>query len=194
MLSTLAKPCAGASTVSTQSPNWQWLEQIIRAQRQGRTCLPNNLGLGTARFQALLQQLGLSPLAAPAGDAALARECSELRAELLNLRRDEWDDLHGLLLAHRRGPAADHALMAEVVASACMGSEHLWRDLGLDSRQHLFQLLEYNFPTLTARNVQDMRWKKFFYKQLCEQEGGYICRSPSCEHCPTYHDCFGEER
>ena len=35
----------------------------------------------------------------------------------------------------------------------------------------------HNFPQLARRNTQDMRWKKFLYKQLCEQDGGYVCRS-----------------
>ena len=83
--------------------------------------------------------------------------------------------------------------MAPIVAAACLGGDHLWRDLGLASRQQLRELLQHNFPQLAQRNVNDMRWKKFFYKQLCEQDGGYVCRSPSCEQCPTHHDCFGEE-
>ncbi|MFM8444786.1 MAG: nitrogen fixation protein NifQ, partial [Methylococcus sp.] len=33
-------------------------------------------------------------------------------------------------------------------------------------------------------------WKKFLYKQLCEAEGIYVCRAPSCGECVDYADCF----
>jgi nitrogen fixation protein NifQ len=46
---------------------------------------------------------------------------------------------------------------------------------------------------LKARNDRDMKWKRFFYKQLCNQEGVYTCRSPSCEVCADYVRCFGPE-
>ncbi len=54
-------------------------------------------------------------------------------------------------------------------------------------------MLAYNFPDLVARNSKDMKWKKFLYKQLCEAEGLYVCRAPSCEVCKDYQQCFGPE-
>ncbi|EWC39137.1 nitrogen fixation protein NifQ [Stutzerimonas stutzeri] len=171
--------------------NNAWLAQIIRAQREGRSCLPAYLGLNATRYSELLLCHGLQ---APTGSPvdSLVGERNALREELLALRREEWQALHDLLLAGQD----DHGepAMAAIVAAACLGGEHLWRDLGLDSRAQLYALLMHNFPQLARRNTQDMRWKKFFYKQLCEQDGGYVCRSPSCETCPTYHDCFGEEQ
>jgi nitrogen fixation protein NifQ len=53
--------------------------------------------------------------------------------------------------------------------------------------------MERNFPTLAAKNVHNMKWKKFLYKQLCATEGVYVCRSPSCEVCADYDACFGPE-
>ena len=50
-----------------------------------------------------------------------------------------------------------------------------------------------NFRTLAERNTQDMKWKKFLYKQLCISEGIYICRAPSCEVCVDYAACFAPE-
>ncbi|MDH0427569.1 nitrogen fixation protein NifQ [Stutzerimonas stutzeri] len=171
--------------------NPAWLAQIIRAQREGRSCLPQHLGLDAAQYAELLTRHGLRPPSRSA-DEALLGERDALREELLALRREEWQALHDLLL----GGQDDHGepAMAAIVAAACLGGEHLWRDLGLASRAQLYALLMHNFPQLARRNTQDMRWKKFFYKQLCEQDGGYVCRSPSCEACPTYHDCFGEEQ
>ncbi|WP_313054140.1 nitrogen fixation protein NifQ [Pseudomonas lopnurensis] len=171
--------------------NTAWLAQIVRAQRDGRSCLPKRLGLDAAQYTDLLARHGLRA-AARSADDGLRDERDALREELLALRREEWQALHDLLLSGQD----DHGepAMAAIVAAACLGGEHLWRDLGLDSRAQLYALLMHNFPQLALRNTQDMRWKKFFYKQLCEQDGGYVCRSPSCDTCPTYHDCFGEEQ
>ena len=83
--------------------------------------------------------------------------------------------------------------MAHVVAAGCMASDHLWQDLGLWRRADLTALMRRNFPALAARNVKDMKWKRFLYKQLCEAEGIYVCRAPSCEVCSDYHACFGPE-
>jgi nitrogen fixation protein NifQ len=54
-------------------------------------------------------------------------------------------------------------------------------------------MLQYNFPELAAKNDQDMKWKKFLYKQLCEAEGLYLCRAPSCNVCIDYPKCYGSE-
>ncbi len=168
-----------------------WLALILAAQRDGRTCLPFHLGLDESAFARLLEaRYGLGAahwLAQPAA------ERDALRQELLALRRDEWLELRALLLAGCAAIDPQAEVMASIVAAACLGGDHLWRDLGLASRAQLHELLHAHFPVLAARNVNHMRWKKFFYKQLCEQDGGYVCRSPSCEQCPTYHDCFGDE-
>jgi nitrogen fixation protein NifQ len=74
-----------------------------------------------------------------------------------------------------------------------MGNDHLWQDLGLWSRDYLGLLMTQSFPALAAKNEHDMKWKKFLYKQLCEQAGINTCRSPSCEYCTDYLNCFGPE-
>lgn len=170
-----------------QEPNRVWLEQIVRSQRSGKGCLPYQLGLEMQAHAVLIR------VHFPELDNPSARSEVDLRQELLELRHDEWSELRDLLLAGRSGRDPGEAWMAAIVAAACLGGDHLWRDLGLASRLDLHELLMHNFPHLAMRNTQDMRWKKFFYKQLCEQDGGYVCRAPSCAQCPTYHDCFGEE-
>lgn len=182
-----------AAQAARRSPNADWLEQILLSQRHGHSCLPLHLGLDERTHAALIQARFADLARQYASAPALAEECNALRAELLELRRDEWQELRDLLLGARRGSEADEVALASIVAAACLGGGHLWHDLGLASREQLRELLEYNFPQLAGRNVNNMRWKKFFYKQLCEQDGGYVCRSPNCEDCPTYHDCFGEE-
>jgi nitrogen fixation protein NifQ len=108
-------------------------------------------------------------------------------------RRDEIDELVGLMLLDKAGESPSEVWMAHIVAAGCMASDHLWEDLGLWSRGDLTALMRRNFPALAARNVKDMKWKRFLYKQLCEAEGIYSCRAPSCEACSDFHACFGPE-
>jgi nitrogen fixation protein NifQ len=107
---------------------------------------------------------------------------------------DEFPDLLKLLLDHCAvGDDARHRYVAHLVATACMGGDHLWQDMGLPNRQALSELLNAYFPALAAKNSGDMKWKKFFYKQLCEREGINACKSPSCVACSDYAKCFGPE-
>jgi nitrogen fixation protein NifQ len=105
----------------------------------------------------------------------------------------EFPDLLQLLLDHRSVADPHHLVISHLVATACMGGNHLWQDLGLPQRDALSTLLNSNFPLLAAHNTGDMKWKKFFYKQLCEREGIKVCRSPSCDACSDYDQCFGSE-
>jgi len=105
----------------------------------------------------------------------------------------EFPDLVQLLLDHRAVPDEYHRCIAHLVATACMGNDHLWQDLGLPDRRALSVLLATHFPALASRNTGNMKWKKFFYKQLCEREGLNACRAPSCAACCDYGKCFGPE-
>lgn len=108
-------------------------------------------------------------------------------------RHEEYADLRALLLNGSAARDPDVIALAEAVARACMGNDHLWHDLGLPSRTVLSELLHALFPRLAARNVKQMRWKKFFYRELCAQVGIRACRAPSCGVCTHYGDCFGNE-
>lgn len=110
-----------------------------------------------------------------------------------DLRGAEIEDLVRLMTGHRAGVSPSELWTARIVAIGCLGSDHLWQDLGLWSRAELSALMERNFPTLAAKNVHNMKWKKFLYKQLCIAEGVYVCRAPSCEVCADYEACFGPE-
>jgi len=111
-------------------------------------------------------------------------------------RSDEVDDLMGLLLGHAdrsAGPKAELYHTAWLIACASLGDQHLWQDLGLPSREALSQLIGRWFPSLAARNVNHMKWKKFFYRELCQREEVLICKSPTCASCSDYPLCFGAE-
>ena len=108
-------------------------------------------------------------------------------------RDDEIEDLLQLLLDHRTRDDEETRWVAHAVATACMGENHLWQDMGLPSRTVLSKLLERYFTALFRKNTGDMKWKKFFYKQLCDRAELFICKSPSCGICIDYQRCFGPE-
>ena len=111
-------------------------------------------------------------------------------------RHDEVDDLMVLLLDHANwnaGSKAEVHHMAWLLASASLGDQHLWQDLGLPSRAELSVLIERWFPALAALNHDNMRWKKFFYRQLCLKEDVLICKSPTCADCADHGECFAVE-
>lgn len=109
------------------------------------------------------------------------------------MRADEVDDVRALLLEHAdpgAGSAAER--VAAAVALACLGDDHLWQDLQLASRGELSALMRRWFPALAAKNVGDMKWKRFIYKQLCDR-ALLQCRAPSCGACSDHARCFGHE-
>jgi nitrogen fixation protein NifQ len=116
-----------------------------------------------------------------------------LLAGLPRTREDEYEDVLALLLEHAADQDAPTLRLAQMIATACMGDNHLWQDLGLPSRQVLSDLMRENFPGLFLANSSNMRWKKFFYRELCRRAEIAICRSPSCAVCSEIAVCFGAE-
>lgn len=163
-------------------PNDVLFAQMITSQLAGEGALPPSLGLDANDFASLLT------LHYPGVELVVRHSLHAVDPRAL-----ERDDVLALLLEHRAFQNRSEEWMAEVVTNACMANDHLWQDLGLWSRDYLSQLMKQNFPSLAAKNVHDMKWKKFLYKQLCEKEGINVCRSPSCEYCVDYLKCFGPE-
>ncbi|WP_028886948.1 nitrogen fixation protein NifQ [Teredinibacter turnerae] len=173
-------------------PNQGFLATILIAQRTGQGCLPYTLGLRDDDYQTLLGTY-FSAIRGMIDSPGNFREQHAIRQELLELRNQEFEELTELLVQNARGVHFSEAWLAQIIAAGCMGGDHLWRDLGLVNRESLKALFVENFPGLAEKNSADMRWKKFLYRQLCETGGHFVCRSPSCETCPTYDECFGEE-
>jgi len=107
-------------------------------------------------------------------------------------RAVEIDDLYQLLREHRSSDSEQNDWLARALAVACTGEDHLWQDLGLRARTELSQLIRTHFTTLFYENSQNQRWKKFFYKKLCDRSEAQLCKAPSCGECSDYGLCFGE--
>ena len=165
------------------SANAIWLAQIIASWRMGESVLPDKLGLTDVQFKQLQQRFVGYNLAAD------ARSGKSLDFS----RMLEKQDLEQLLRKFAATSNEETEWLIAIIVAACLGSDHLWHDLGLWSRKDLSAMLQHNFPEMAARNSKDMKWKKFLYKQLCEAEGLYLCRAPSCEVCKDYPACFGPE-
>ncbi|ASF47216.1 nitrogen fixation protein NifQ [Methylovulum psychrotolerans] len=164
------------------TPNGEWLAYMLASWWQGKGALPDYFGLSAGQFKHLKQHYF--------PDAALPEQApSGIPVDFSRML--EKDDLVGLL-AHY-AVAEDSGIITDIIVAACLGSDHLWQDMGLWNRAQLSALLQYNFPDLAAKNTKDMKWKKFLYKQLCESEGLYLCRVPSCDLCIDYSKCYGNE-
>lgn len=157
--------------------------QMLAGWALGQGSLPADLGLGRALFASLLERHFPRLRWAPPGETGPGLADRQVRAL-------EQDDLIQLLTSHADREVEGSFAMARIVASACLGDDHLWQDLGLSARSQLTILMRRNFPRLAAANDKDMRWKKFLYRRLCEMEGLVACRSPSCEACADYSECF----
>lgn len=157
---------------------------MLASWQEGASVLPNHFGLEPGVFSSMLAQcfpeLDANSLYQPGRGIDLERT-------------DEFDEVYKLLLSNRAGECDSEKWMAEIVARSCQGQDHLWQDMGLWSRDQLSSLMLRNFPQLASRNINNMKWKKFIYKQLCITEGIYTCRAPSCEVCVDYDNCFGPE-
>ncbi len=167
-----------------RTPNHEWLACMVASWCAGKSVLPDYLGLECRVFTDLTTHYFADyplPLQSPSGK------------QLDFDRMLERQDLINLLKHYSRPEVIESDWIIGLLVAGCLGDDHLWHDLGLWSRSQLTALLNYNFPELAAKNSHDMKWKKFLYKQLCEEEGLYLCRAPSCQVCVDYGKCYGSE-
>ncbi len=171
------------------------LARVIHAQLRGATPTPFRLGMTPADYDALLKAIGDAALLEhsarwqmPNNSSLHAR--SAIIEQLMAPRLEERNALFNLLVNHLADGQEYGLAVASIIATACLSPAHLWASLGLSSREALHTWLAHNFPSLVAKNTQNMRWKRFFYLQLCQSEGDYVCRAPSCTECSSYAQCF----
>lgn len=159
------------------------------------------LALGTLEADVTGESVGQRLGLGAADLKPLARFCPDLlrpvgareKEQETYARDDEEEQVHALLLSECAEGSPILRLLAAIVARRAMEPNHLWQDLGLPSRADLRLLMEKAFPALAARNDANMRWKKFFYRELCEREGFVLCTAPSCGVCTDFSECFGDE-
>lgn len=106
---------------------------------------------------------------------------------------DEIAMVRDLLLTQRSSDGDTGRWLAAMIARRAMEPNHLWEDLGLRDRSELTRLLARHFGPLAVRNTRNMRWKRFFYRMLCEDDGLVMCSTPVCTNCNDFNLCFGDE-
>ena len=168
----------------TRDGKAEYLAIMLVSLVAGRGAMPCFLGLPREDFDGLLRHHfpGIDP-----------RQFHHYGKPLPPDRSDEMADLRALFIAHIAPGEPHGGWHATILLAGCMAENHLWQDMGFRSRADVKGYLNLVFPALAAKNVKDMKWKKFFYKQLCNQEGIYTCRAPSCAVCCDYAKCFGPE-
>lgn len=120
------------------------------------------------------------------------------RLDLTRMRKPqqetiEEEDFRTLLLRYRAGCAPEEEWLAAIVARRAQADNHLWEDMAFHDRSDLSGLFQRHFPGLFRLNDQNMRWKKFFYRLMCEAEGLRLCKSPNCADCPDLRLCFEDD-
>jgi nitrogen fixation protein NifQ len=183
--------CVGAGQCPTVEPERGFDEHVLtcvlscalKEVEAGEATATESTGLSLAELRQVLPR-GLSATAV----AALALEdVSDPEPGM------EEELLRGLLLAHARPGDPASVRFAKIVARRAMRDDHLWQDLGLLNRAELNRLLATHFPMLAAGNTRNMKWKKYFYRRLCEAEGFSLCTAPNCRECSDFDGCFGPE-
>jgi nitrogen fixation protein NifQ len=84
----------------------------------------------------------------------------------------------------------DAQCLATIIATACLRPDHLWRDLGLNGRDDVTCILQRHYPGLIARNVMNLRWKKFLAQEVALANGREPTFAPGCPGCEDFSLCY----
>ena len=159
------------------------LASILAAAAMEDGAMAARAGLAAADLVSLMAQW--FPVAGGSGIAWFTQDNNTDDEEVAMVR--------DLLLAHRSSEGDVGRWLAAMIARRAMEPNHLWEDLGLRDRSELTRLLSRHFAPIAARNTQNMRWKRFFYRALCESDGFVMCTTPVCTECRDFDLCFGDE-
>jgi nitrogen fixation protein NifQ len=169
-------------TFSAPSPLAQDILQVSAMER-GR--LSDRVGLSPVELIAVVAEL--FPVIASDTSWLLQSGASATPED------DEIAMVRDLLLS-RRSTAGDIGRWLAAVAARCaLEPNHLWENLGLRERSELSRPLMRHFRPIAGRNGNNMRWKRFFYDMLCEDDGSVMCTTLECTQCNDFELCFGDE-
>jgi len=159
------------------------LALALAEAKEGRAAMTDRCGLDPEALGALAAEVfpgRLACLRALAGTEAREIEIEE-------------ESVRDLLVQHATGRSALEPTLAAMIARRAMEPDHLWQDLGMRNRKELSALLDRHFEPLARQNTRNMKWKRFFYRMICEGEGFSLCVAPVCSACTDVDMCFGEE-
>jgi len=90
-------------------------------------------------------------------------------------------------------PEPSSFYLARMIAARTAHPGHLWVAMGLFERPQLSASIRRLLPSLADANNKNMRWKRYLFKQVCDLNGGMMCKSPNCGDCSDYAICFPED-
>lgn len=153
----------------------------VAAQESGQAV---TLGLSEEELAELRQNLFPTAALPPAGTSAPSPVINPEVLELLlaHVPRD-----------HHGHPQPTALWLAKALAARAAHPGHLWVAMGLFERPQLTAAIRRHLPTLAAANHQGMRWKRYLFKEVCNRNGGMLCKSPNCGVCSDYALCFAPE-
>jgi nitrogen fixation protein NifQ len=101
-------------------------------------------------------------------------------------------DLASMLFEQRSKTVdAQHAdWLARAIAAGCHGNRHLWQDLGLRGQNDVSALLSSYFPSLHAKNIGSVKWKRFLFSELSSRQNNCEILPPDCNRCDEFPICF----
>lgn len=152
----------------------------LQERERGLGTLPERLGLQPAQL-ADLAETWFPGATLPDLDAPVPARLPDQEAIAL------------LLLWRGGARCAESHWLAAIIGRRALESRHLWEDLGLPNRRALNDLMRRHFPAIHAANAQNMRWKKFFYRQICADTDFALCLSPTCDACEERPTCFAPD-
>lgn len=112
---------------------------IIQAYLDGHTALPSYMGLEPEGFSLVCHYFQITP------PAAFSHQHPQrlLLSDLVGLRQSERQDLITLLNQYRNPEDSFSSQMTTVLSFACLGTQHLWHDIGMPERPLLTQLFGF---------------------------------------------------
>lgn len=146
------------------------------------------LGLNNSDLDAILERYF------PAADRTFLKQHLSSEAEQPTERNDA---VLSILLCHLpenidRDDLQTAVWLASILAARAAIPGHLWVAMGLTERPQLTAAIRRHLPSLAVANNQNMRWKRYLYKQVCELNGGVMCKAPTCGVCSDYALCFAD--
>ena len=103
-------------------------------------------------------------------------------------------DVVQLLSDYHPHPCSDLAnWLTAALAARAAHTGHLWVAMGLFKRPELSAAIQRHLPALAEANNKNMRWKRFFFKTVCDLNGGTLCKNPNCGECSDYALCFAPD-
>lgn len=108
------------------------------------------------------------------------------------------DEVTGILFSYlpERGESRARQIatwFVYIVSARVAHTGHLWVAMGLHERPQLTAAIRRHLPAMAKANQMNMRWKKFLYKQVCDRNGGMMCKAPNCGVCSDHAICFADD-